>query len=306
MKIAYIISAYTDPQNLKRLVEALGSQSFFIHVDKNVDEHQFKQVLNTCKNVHFIKDRVAVAWGGVTQVWYQCKMLQEVRCTGPYDRVVCITGTDYPVMSIKEIEDNFLKNPEMEFLCAEVVTGNQKLNQKVTRYWKFDFPFCNKKLSRLARGICNRIVGKTLWTVGIRKHDYFDYSSDSRWAIYFGSDYWALTYKCAMSVLDSLENNQDLMAYFSTAYAPSELVIPTIVCNSEYRENVQKIYKTEQPYGKLCALHYLIYDKTVRVMTENNYDDILQSGKMFFRKAKTGESDKLIQLLTKKRCEGTE
>lgn len=104
-----------------------------------------------------------------------------------------------------------------------------------------------------------------------------------------------------MMVLDKLENDIRLHKYFKSAYAPSELVIPTIVCNSSYAVNVDKIYDEEQSYENLCALHYLIYDPLVRVMTEENYDDIIKSGKMFFRKAKTGVSDELISHLQKQR-----
>ena len=74
-------------------------------------------------------------------------------------------------------------------------------------------------------------------------------------------------------------------------------MVPTIVCNSKYKNNVERIYDTTQGYTKLCALHYLIYDPIVQIMREENYNDIVKSQKMFFRKAKTGDSDKLIEML---------
>ena len=110
-----------------------------------------------------------------------------------------------------------------------------------------------------------------------------------------------MTYECAMMVLDRLENDAKLQKYFKSAYAPSELVVPTIVCNSRYAVNVDKIYEEEQAYENLCALHYLIYDPLVKVMTEMDCSDIIESGKMFFRKSKTGVSDELISLLQNQR-----
>lgn len=46
MKIAYLISAYKDPQQLARMVLALHTKdtSFFVHVDANVD---IKPFINT-------------------------------------------------------------------------------------------------------------------------------------------------------------------------------------------------------------------------------------------------------------------
>ena len=46
MKIAYLISAYKDPQQLSRMVQVLHTEDtrFFVHVDANVD---IKPFINT-------------------------------------------------------------------------------------------------------------------------------------------------------------------------------------------------------------------------------------------------------------------
>ena len=46
MKIAYLISAYKDPQQLSRMVQALHTEDtrFFVHMDANVD---IKPFINT-------------------------------------------------------------------------------------------------------------------------------------------------------------------------------------------------------------------------------------------------------------------
>src|SRR5690348_845934 len=48
MKLAYIISAYKNPEQLVRLVHALdeGSTSFWLHVDKRTDDSTFHRM--TC------------------------------------------------------------------------------------------------------------------------------------------------------------------------------------------------------------------------------------------------------------------
>ena len=47
MKIAYLISAYKDPQQLSRMVQALHTEDtrFFVHVDANVDIKPFIGVI---------------------------------------------------------------------------------------------------------------------------------------------------------------------------------------------------------------------------------------------------------------------
>ena len=48
MKIAYLISAYKDPQQLSRMVQALHTEDtrFFVHVDANVDIKPFINTTN--------------------------------------------------------------------------------------------------------------------------------------------------------------------------------------------------------------------------------------------------------------------
>ena len=47
MKIAYLISAHKDPQQLGRMVQALHTEDtrFFVHVDANVDIKPFISVI---------------------------------------------------------------------------------------------------------------------------------------------------------------------------------------------------------------------------------------------------------------------
>lgn len=51
MKIAYLISAYKDPQQLSRMVQVLHTEDtrFFVHVDANVD---IKPFINTITPPH--------------------------------------------------------------------------------------------------------------------------------------------------------------------------------------------------------------------------------------------------------------
>ena len=53
MKIAYLISAYKDPQQLARMVLALHTEDarFFVHVDANVD---IKPFINTITPPPFV------------------------------------------------------------------------------------------------------------------------------------------------------------------------------------------------------------------------------------------------------------
>ena len=65
-KIAYMISAYTEPKSLQALVNALDMDDvdFYIHIDKKVEIAPFYKPLSNRKNVFFTKHREKVSWGG--------------------------------------------------------------------------------------------------------------------------------------------------------------------------------------------------------------------------------------------------
>lgn len=77
MKIAYLISAYKDPEHLRKLIHALEngieeSVHFFIHVDAKVDLSDFTQIANG-NNVTYLAERQYVQWGGIRR--YSIKRL---------------------------------------------------------------------------------------------------------------------------------------------------------------------------------------------------------------------------------------
>ena len=95
MNIAYLISAHTDPAQLRRLVLALHADAeYFVHIDAKSDLSQFAAVLSL-PNVHYIEDRVDVRWGTLREVQYQMSLIR-VAVTFPrhFDRIFFLSGMD--------------------------------------------------------------------------------------------------------------------------------------------------------------------------------------------------------------------
>lgn len=65
MKIAFLISAYTDPKQLGNMIGALaaGNHWFFVHVDKKVDIAPFRDSVKGYERVTFVTNRHSVNWG---------------------------------------------------------------------------------------------------------------------------------------------------------------------------------------------------------------------------------------------------
>lgn len=296
--LAYLISAYTDPEHLARLITALDHEAdFYVHVDANVDDAPFRQLLP--KKVHFVP-RHRVSWGGWEQVAYQYELIKAVINSGrDYTHLVCLSAQDYPLWSNHRIHSFFIEHQDIEFIGGYNLshTDNKDQLRKITHYHPFrDLPLRNRWLK-------NKLVvaSRTLLSMcGLRRKPQVLIDGVRR-DIYFGSDYWAITLDCARYVKKVLDTNSALVRYFRTTFVPSEMCIQTIVYNSAFGTRAM-LYKGSFPgLVKLTPLHYLYYKGCVKALTHDDWPVLVESDKMFCRKVVTGVSDQLMHEIDEKR-----
>ena len=295
---AYIITAYRDPIQLNKLICALDDNSdFYIHIDKKVDVEQFNFICINKKNVFFTPRRLLIQWGGFCQVLAQKELLKCVFESGrQYDRIICLSGMDYPLFSNNQILSEFASNPTKEYIIGMNISACLNRNQKnrILLYHFFrDIPtkflFFKKFCSGSTRVIMSLLPLRKKIQVKI-KNKLFD--------VFMGSDYWALTYDCALYVYNIMCSEKHFMKYFKHSFVPSEMCIQTIVFNSSFASNAILFpFQNFQGLELLTPLHYIEYRDNIAVYDEFDYSKLMNSGKMFFRKAATGKSDKLILLI---------
>lgn len=85
------------------------------------------------------------------------------------------------------------------------------------------------------------------------------------------------------------------------ANVPSEIWIHTLFFNSRFASKGSVYEKQYEGLSKLAPLTYFVYHEAIKVLTADDYNDILESGKMFARKVIAGKSDDLIELLAANR-----
>ncbi len=293
-KIAYIISAYQDPLQLNRLIEALrdGESDFYVHIDARSDIGPFDSLLH--HKVVFVK-RHKTYWGGWNQVEYQKELLKAVLTSGQaYTRIICLSGLDYPLWTNKEIHDFFEQHKETEYIGGINLTkcGNKRLQQKVRNYHFFRDLEWDKKYSRTFKNI-GMVASRNLMACLPFKRPLYTYIGNQKADIYFGSDYWALTGECARYVYEKLCTEKKLKRYFKTSFAPSEMCIHTLVFNSPFGNKALQSFPPYKGLASITPLHYIEYPKGIRIFTLNEIDTLYHSHKMFFRKALSGVSDTL-------------
>ena len=272
-RIVYLISAYTDKEQLLRTIDALdtGDCLFFIHLDRKA-----KMELPERDRVTVLGKRYFIQWGGWNQVLYQKLLLEAfLACPEPYSRAVLISGQDYPLRSANQVREAFELYPRKQYvrgLNLSALDHPGPLHEKVVLYHFFrDLP-CSPGLKRFFSGSARQVMR----ILPIRKKPYLMVEG-RRWDVYQASSYMALTRDCAQYVVSQMQENKTLMSYFRYSFVPEELVIPTILFNSPFREE--------------CEL------KQVYVFREKDRDGLLSCGKLFARKMQSGISEPLMERL---------
>lgn len=302
MRKAYFITAYMDPEQLHRLVRSLNENSdFFIHIDKKVEEAPFRQCV-TETNVYWIAEREFISWGGISQVYCFRKLFERMFAVGKtYDRIICLSGTDYPIWSNQELDAEFEKNPRKQYVCGYNITHAQKeeAKRRCDRHWSMETKIKNWYLMAAVRKLKNKIMNcfpmERQVLLNGEKRD-----------VYWGSDYWSVTWDCAKYIYQCLCEEKEFIRYLKKCYVPSELVMQTLVFNSKFAEDAVLLDEsTDYSFTLATPLQYLEWKNgAIRVLTEADLDTLLNCGKMFFRKAYSGVSDELVKRLEVRRTNG--
>lgn len=299
MKYAFLILAHEDPENLRRLVHALDDPHFdiFIHVDEKADisAYQFERyaLRHSCLTV--LENRVSTYWGDMSLVDAMLAMYRRARQTQRYDRYITLSGLDYPLRSNKEILEA-LSDPRREFILARPLREDLSFKIRGVYIWKYHI------LARIAR----RLVAK----YGIVMHPEklrIRKSDREKSPVWFSSQWHALSGEFVDYMLKTLEENQRILRFFRFSYAPDELLIPTILFNSPFAARAipgdfPENQDFEELFISLPAVHYLRRaNSNVVVFREEDYDTLMNSGKLFCRKVRTGVSDGLLDRIDRKR-----
>ena len=286
-KIAFLISAYTEPSSLHALVQKLDKMllaDFYIHIDKKVQIEPFQDGLMNMPNVFFLENRIRVFWGGYTQVEMQMAMISELlRRNIKYYRVVNLTGTDYPVVS-KEILYDVLRKSEIEYICgfevnSELRTGKRKMIYKYSRFYLMD---------------TFRVIRALIIRMRLPRFSFLR----NRISIYYGSEYWGLTYDCLSELFNNYISNEPFQKLLRFSFVPSEAWIHTMFFNSKWRNRaIKRPEDCDYNLINLSPITFFKYGNAIKILDEGDYEDIISSGRLFARKIVTGKSDHLISML---------
>ena len=282
MKIAYIVLAHKYPEQLLRLISQLNTDdvAFFVHIDKNVDNTIYHQILTLLKdfpNVSFIK-RYKSAWASFELVKATLEGIKSIVETGTYfDYVVHLSGQDYLIKSNEQIQKFFQENKGREFLeyfplpCSKWKGGGLRR----VEYWHIlwnDIHFCIPEKREFKSPIASFLYSVLIWPLP-KKRKFFE-----SFPLYGGSFHWCLTGECVKWIDDFVKQNTNFVNRFKYTYCADEIFYQTLILNSPFKDKIiNDDFRYRDWGGDVNALH-------PRNLEKKDFEKIRESDKLFARK----------------------
>lgn len=288
MNKAYIIMAHKSPNQLYRLVSRLndGASEFFIHIDLKAEFSQFETLKEFGGAVHFI-DRFDAKWGGYGVIKPFLAGMKAVRNSSTkFDRIILLSGQDYPIKSNLQIDNFFKNNQYSNFINYFPIPNYQKWPggdrggwYRVDKYYfgnKWYEFFGSKSMNLLSTYLpfLRRKMPK-----GMKP--------------YTGQTWWNLDMHALNYILDYHEQHPEYMAFHRNTFVADELFVQMIIGNSKDEKLLNSIENSEKRFTiwpKANSAHPKILDK-------NDLQAIMVSDDLFARKFDENVDTEIMDLI---------
>lgn len=283
MKIAYLLLCHKNKDQIEMLIDSLYTKEshFFIHMDKKATGINFER-----KNNIFVLDeekRIDVQWGTISMVHATLNLIEAVINSNiKFDYVCLLSGQDYPIKTLKYINDFF--NIDLSMNYIEIIDHNTEIYKRYLKrshlYYPRIFQNCNL-YSRVVRKLYIYISGgyKKTYKVFLRKKKYI---------FEFGSQWWCLTFECIKWMYDFLNKNGEYIKFFENSMTPDECFFQTLFFMSPYCCNQS---------DKIMFFEWSENQNNPRIFVKKDYELLRKQNYLFARKFDILVDEKIIKLL---------
>jgi len=291
MKKAYIITAHKNPDHLNRLITRLndGNSEFFVHIDQKSDITPFEKRLSKIgKPLHFLP-RFDGKWGGYGTIKPYLSGLRAVKDSPTeFDRIMLLSGQDYPIKSNKEIDEFFATSPHSVFIDYYPIPNYEKWpGGDRGGLYRVDKYYFGSKWHELLRSKTLNLLATYLpflrrkIPAGIKP--------------YTGQTWWNLDMYAVNYILAYHDEHPEYFKFHRNTFVADELFIQMIVANSDDRRLLASIEKSEKRFTiweKPTSAHPKILDK-------HDFAAISKSSDLFARKFEEDDTE-ILDLIDKK------
>lgn len=296
MKIAYLITAHSQPAHLHRMVEALNSvnSTFLIHLDKKSNLESFSPQ-SYPENATFIENRVKVNHGGFSLVEAMVNLIDCALNLDDFDYYQFLSGWDYPIKSRNYIHEFLSQNYPTNFMNFYRLTPSADFYENITKYHFID-----------AIGNSPQIVQKPLKAVQylVRNISYTRPFFDDM-VPYRGSTWFCLN-KVTMYYINhflNTEKGKSYFEYFRKVLCSDEIFFQTLVLNSPFAEFCRyydRDIKTTPLNENKAYLHYIDWDQNREnpaIFDLSDLPNLLSTNALYARKFTETKSARLLEEL---------
>jgi hypothetical protein len=278
MRLAHLILAHSQPNQLMRLVKSLlyKNDDIYIHIDAKSDWQQFLP-LATMPHVFLIEKREKVYWGAFSIVQATLNGFEAILATKiKYDFVNLLSGQDYPLQSIDKMHVFFEANKGKAFMEFYSVNDTWKeAIPRITQYHLTDYHFVGTHfLQRVINFVLPKrkpplqmtFVGRSQWfTIGSNHIKY---------------------------IVEFLQKNASVRRFFKMTWGADEFVFQTILFNSPFKNSMVN--------NNLRYIDWSGGGVSPKTFTVNDAETLLQSDRFFARKFDAMASCDLLNLVDEK------
>lgn len=276
MKLAHLILAHANPDQLDRLISKLAHSDshFYIHLDKKADIQQFQKLANK-GNVFFVSNRIKVFWGGYSIVQATVNSFEEILNSGiAYTHINLLSGQDYPIKSLEHIHSFLAANMGKIFMHSLSIQDEwQEAIPRITNYHLANY--------RLPKGtyrmeqVVNAILPKRKLPEGIVAMGRSQWFTASRESIVY--------------IVDYIKREQWISRFFKHSWASDEIIFQTILHNSPFRDKMVN--------DNLLYLDWSAGAASPKVLTMEDADQLKSTDKLFARKFNPAVDSRILDYI---------
>jgi len=317
MKVCFIILAHHQPKIFHKLIKQLSweNSDIIVHIDKRSDLKEFE--LTGYKNIHFIKNRRKVVWGGWSLTSTICECLEYGLEVSDADYFMYLAGTDFPIKHRQIITSFLTENHPANFLnYYPLVPGiwgyglidRYRLKDLKARF--IDIRHGKQKQHKLK---INKFLEGIVSKIEVLLNKYL-LPRDKSWvSFYSGSSRWCLNRDTVQFLVNYCHSgpSRKLRKYLRLATNSDEVFFQTAILNSEFKKYCLSFDETEareifenkrqpMPDEKRVYLHYIDWSperENPAIMDESDLSTLVNSDKFFACKFTEEKSLGLIEAL---------
>jgi len=278
MKIAHLIMAHKNPEQLGRLLMALQHDDAhcFIHLDSKCEMKDFAHLASQPR-VQFTPRRFAVRWASYhfTNAILECT--RDVLAGGEsFDFINLLSAQDYPIKPAATIHDFFARHKGYSFLSFER-EGSPWWQHATSRIEKYHTTYFKFRGQYALQSLINKVLPRRRFPLP--------------YELYGGSDgsWWTLDAACAAYLVRFVDEHPKLRWFSLFTWGSDEFLIATILMNSAFKSSI-----VNENY------RYIDWSQggaNPKLLTADDFPQLTRAHKLFARKFDTDHDARILNML---------